>query len=110
MFRGTESAFASDAKAFSIAEAAIAKGFSDVLDGDERLFLYLPFEHQESTAAQFRSLKLISSLGDPELTRFAQAHKDVIDRFGRFPHRNLILGRTSTAEEVEFLKSPGSSF
>jgi uncharacterized protein (DUF924 family) len=110
MFRGTKSAFASDAKAFSIAETAIAIGFSDALDGDERLFLYLPFEHQENMAAQIRSLELISALGDPELTRYAQAHKDVIDRFGRFPHRNVILGRTSTAEEVEFLKGPGSSF
>ena len=110
MFRGTPSAFASDAKALAIAETAIAKGFAGALNGDERLFLYLPFEHQENADAQARSLELISALGDPELTKYALAHKDIIDRFGRFPHRNAILGRTSTAEELEFLKGPGSSF
>jgi uncharacterized protein (DUF924 family) len=110
MFRGTPSAFASDAKAFAITETAIAKGLAEALNGDERLFLYLPFEHQENADAQARSLELISALGDPELTKYARAHKDIIDRFGRFPHRNAILGRTSTAEEVEFLKGPGSSF
>jgi uncharacterized protein (DUF924 family) len=110
MFRGTPSAFASDAKALAIAETAIAKGLAEALDGDERLFLYLPFEHQENADAQARSLELISALGDPELTKYALAHKDIVDRFGRFPHRNAILGRTSTAEEMELLKGPGSSF
>ena len=110
MFRGTPSAFASDAKALAIAETAIAKGFVEALNGDERLFLYLPFEHQENADAQARSLELISALGDPELTKYALAHKDIIDRFGRFPHRNAILGRTSTAGELELLKGPGSSF
>jgi uncharacterized protein (DUF924 family) len=110
MFRGTPSAFASDAKALAIAEAAIAKGLMAALNRDELLFLYLPFEHSENADAQARSVELISVLGDPELTGYAQAHKDTIDRFGRFPHRNVILGRTSTAEEMEFLKGPGSSF
>jgi uncharacterized protein (DUF924 family) len=110
MFRGTPSAFASDAKALAIAETAIAKGFAEALNGDERLFLYLPFEHQENVDAQARSLELISALGDPELTKYALAHKDIIDRFGRFPHRNAILGRVSSAEELEFLQQPGSGF
>ena len=110
MFRGTPSAFASDAKALAIAETAIAKGLAEALKSEERLFLYLPFEHQENADAQARSLELISVLGDPELTKYALAHKDIIDRFGRFPHRNAILGRTSTAEEMEFLEGPGSSF
>jgi uncharacterized protein (DUF924 family) len=110
MFRGTPSAFASDAKALAIAETAIAKGFVEALNGDERLFLYLPFEHQENADAQARSLELISALGDPELTKYALAHKDIIDRFGRFPHRNTTLGRTWTAEELELLKGLGSSF
>jgi uncharacterized protein (DUF924 family) len=110
MFRGTESEFASDAKAIAIAQTAVAKGFADALNSEERLFLYLPFEHQEDASAQIRSVELISALGDPELTRYALAHKDIINRFGRFPHRNIILGRSSTADEVEFLKSPGSSF
>jgi len=110
MFRGTPSAFAGDAKALAIAETAIAKGFVEALNGDERLFLYLPFEHQENADAQARSLELISALGDPELTKYALAHKDIIDRFGRFPHRNTTLGRTWTAEELELLKGLGSSF
>jgi uncharacterized protein (DUF924 family) len=110
MFRSNPSAFASDAKALAIAEAAVAKSLTEALSGDERLFLYLPFEHQENADAQARSLELISALGDPELTKYAQAHKDIINRFGRFPHRNAILGRTSTAEEMEFLKGPGSSY
>ena len=110
MFRGTPSAFASDTKSLAIAEAAIAKGLMAALNRDELLFLYLPFEHSENADAQARSVELISALGDPELTGYAQAHKDIIDRFGRFPHRNVILGRTSTAEEMEFLKGPGSSF
>ena len=104
MFRGSPGAFANDAKALAIAQKAIAKGFAGALSVDERLFLYLPFEHQENVDAQARSVELISALGDPELTKYAQAHKDIIDRLGRFPHRNAILGRTSTAEEMEFLK------
>ena len=106
----TAGAFANDAKALAIAQKAIAKGFAGALSGGERLFLYLPFEHQENVDAQARSVELISALGDLELSKYAQAHKDVIDRFGRFPHRNAILGRTSTAEEMEFLKGPGSAF
>jgi uncharacterized protein (DUF924 family) len=75
-----------------------------------RLFFYLPFEHAEDGEAQARSVALISALADPELVKWAEAHKAVIDRFGRFPHRNAILGRTSTLREVEFLQLPGSSF
>ena len=104
MFRGTPGAFANDAKALAIAQKAIAKGLAGALSGDERLFLYLPFEHRENVDAQARSVELISALGDPELTKYAQSHKDIIDRFGRFPHRNAILGRTSTVGEMEFLK------
>jgi uncharacterized protein (DUF924 family) len=110
MFRGTPSAFASDAKAHLLAETAISKGFAEPLNDAERLFLYLPFEHSENADAQTRSVALISALGDLELTKYAQAHKDIVDRFGRFPHRNAILGRTSTSEESEFLSGPGSSF
>jgi uncharacterized protein (DUF924 family) len=110
MFRGTAGAFANDAKALAIAQKAIFKGFAGALSSDEQLFLYLPFEHQENVDAQARSVELISALGDPELTKYAQAHKDIIDRFGRFPDRNAILGRTSTAEEMEFLKGQSSSF
>ncbi|MBX9590656.1 MAG: DUF924 domain-containing protein [Hyphomonadaceae bacterium] len=110
MFRDTPRAFATDPMAFWIAQAAIAKGFDTGLTKDERLFLYLPFEHAEDAQAQARSVALMATLGDPELSRWAEAHKAIVDRFGRFPHRNLILGRASTAEEVAFLKEPGSSF
>lgn len=110
MFRGTPASFASDAKALAITEAALAKGYADALDKNERLFLYVPLEHCERRNVQARCVELMSGLGDPELTRYAQAHRDIIERFGRFPHRNAILGRTSTAEEIEFLKQPDSSF
>ena len=96
MFRGDPRAFASDAKALAIADAAIGKGYLGELSKDERLFLYLPFEHCEDRAQQARCVQLMSELGDPELTRYAVAHRDIIERFGRFPHRNAILGRTST--------------
>ena len=90
--------------------AAIDKGLDQRIVKERRLFFYLPFEHSEDPADQVRSLELISALGDEKLTGYAEAHKDVIDRFGRFPHRNSVLGRTSTAEEIAFLKTPGSSF
>jgi uncharacterized protein (DUF924 family) len=110
MFRGTARAFATDGKALKIAEEAVGLGFDRGLTKDGRMFLYLPFEHAESQAAQARSVALITGLGDPELVRWAEAHKAIIDRFGRFPHRNSALGRPSTPEETEFLKQPGSSF
>ena len=110
MFRGSPRSFASDAKALALADAAVARGHAACLNKDELSFLYLPFEHSESSEAQVRCVELMSGLADPELTRYAQAHCDIIQRFGRFPHRNEILGRASTAEEIEFLKQPGSSF
>jgi uncharacterized protein (DUF924 family) len=110
MFRGTARAFATDAKALRIADNAIAKGFDDGLTKDQRMFLYLPFEHAEDRAMQERSVALMTALGDPEQTKWAELHKVVIDRFGRFPHRNIALGRPSTPEEIEFLKQPNSSF
>ena len=78
MFRGAPSAFVNDAKAFAIAQKTIAKGFAGALSSDEQLFVYLPFEHQENVDAQVRSVELISALDDPELTKYAQAHKDVM--------------------------------
>ena len=110
MFRGTPQAFATDAKARMLAETAIAQGFEGTLSKDQRLFLYLPLEHAEDAAAQARCVQLMATLDDPELLRYAVAHKDIIDRFGRFPHRNGILGRVSTPAEIAFLKEPGSSF
>lgn len=110
IFRGSGQAFATDAKARALAAGALDRGFDRSLDKHGRLFLYLPFEHSEDLADQRRSVALLSALGDDELTRYAEAHRVIIERFGRFPHRNLALARVSTSEELEFLKGPGSSF
>jgi uncharacterized protein (DUF924 family) len=110
MFRGTPRAFATDPLALCVAEAAIARGFDDGLTKDQRMFLYLPFQHSEDRQLQARGVALMASLGDAEQSKWADAHRAIVDRFGRFPHRNGILGRASTPEETEFLKQPGSSF
>ena len=110
MFRGTPRAFATDAKALAIADRAIANGFEGRLSKDQRTFLYLPYQHAEDPAVQVLAVQLMASLQDAELDHYAVAHKDIIDRFGRFPHRNAILGRISTPEEIAFLSQPGSSF
>lgn len=110
MFRGTPRAFATDALALDLARRAIAAGHDNGLSIDERLFLCLPFEHSEDLADQERAVALISALGDAEYTRFAIAHRDIIARFGRFPHRNEVLGRATSREEAAFLQTPGSSF
>lgn len=110
MFRETPRAFATDPLALAIATSAVGQGLDERLTAAERLFLYLPFEHSEAASDQERSVALISKLGDDEWTRYAKAHKEIIDRFGRFPHRNAILGRASTNDEIKFLDQPGSSF
>jgi uncharacterized protein (DUF924 family) len=76
----------------------------------ERLFLYLPFEHSEDRADQALAVRLIGQLGNEEWTRYALAHQSIIDRFGRFPHRNAVLGRTSTPDELALLADPMGSF
>jgi uncharacterized protein (DUF924 family) len=110
MFRATPRAFATDAQARAVAEGAIANGLAAELSKDQRTFLYLPFEHAEDGEAQTRCVALMATLHDEELVRWALAHKAIIDRFGRFPHRNAILGRASTAEEAAFLAGPESDF
>lgn len=110
MFRDTPRAFASDAHALALADMAVARGFDQAVDTAERVFFYLPFEHSEDAATQVRSMELFERHGDAEALKWALAHKVIIDRFGRYPHRNAILGRTSTAEELAFLATPGSSF
>jgi len=110
MFRGTPRAFATDALALQLATGAVRDGLDLHLATAERLFVYLPFEHSEDADDQARAVSLISRLNDAEWTRYAVAHKDIIDRFGRFPHRNDALGRPSTPEEIEFLRQPDSSF
>jgi len=110
MFRGTARAFATDSRALWLAETAVARGFDTGFSKHQRLFLYLPFEHAEDREAQARCVALMGSLDDADLLKWAEAHRVIIDRFGRFPHRNQALGRTSTEEEIAFLKEPGSSF
>ena len=110
MFRGTSRAFASDQQALRLAQAALGRGFDVEVPEPRRLFFYLPFEHAEEAAAQARCVALMATLADPGLVKWAEAHKAIIDRFGRFPHRNAILGRNSTADELDFLTQSGSSF
>ncbi len=106
MFRGTPRAYAADAIARRLARTAIEQGFDAAMKKQERLFLYLPFEHSEDREDQALSLRLFERLGHEEWTRHAMAHKVIIDRFGRFPHRNATLNRTSTADEIALLKEP----
>lgn len=108
--RGTPRAFATDPQALALARLAVDQGKDRGLSADERLFLYLPFEHAEDLADQDRSVALFRALGDQTYLDYAIRHRDVIARFGRFPHRNRTLGRASTAEELAFLEQPGSSF
>jgi uncharacterized protein (DUF924 family) len=114
LFRGQARAFAADPKARAIADAAIRAGFERDLLPVQRLFLYLPFEHSENLDDQHRCMALYRSLPPGELrdhcVDYGERHLVIIERFGRFPHRNVALGRASTPDEVEFLKQPGSSF
>lgn len=110
IWRGTPRAFAFDPQARATADRALGHGFDQELSIDERAFLYLPFEHSEDLADQDRAVALFEALGDATYLDYARRHRAVIARFGRFPHRNVILGRESTPDEVDFLKEPGSSF
>jgi uncharacterized protein (DUF924 family) len=114
LFRGDPRSFATDPQALSAAGHAVERGFDRELSRMQRWFIYLPFEHSEDLEDQRRSVELFQGLGDdPEsryVTEYALRHLEVIERFGRFPHRNEVLGRASTPEEVRFLREPGSSF
>jgi uncharacterized protein (DUF924 family) len=110
IWRGTPRAFAYDIFALGVAEEALAAGHDRALPPDRRLFLYLPLEHSEDLGRQERCVALMAALGDPILLDYAVRHRDIVARFGRFPHRNAILGRDSTPEEQAFLEEPGSSF
>jgi uncharacterized protein (DUF924 family) len=110
MFRGDARAFATDEAGLDLAKRAIAEGLDEKLTRDQRVFLYMPFQHSEDRDDQARGIALYAMLGKPSNLDFALRHQAVVDRFDRFPHRNVILGRTSTAEEQAFLGEPGSSF
>jgi uncharacterized protein (DUF924 family) len=103
MFRGTPRAFATDALALSISQQAIAAGLDQQLTQQQRLFLYMPFQHSEDRAVQARSIELFTQLGLADNLDYAHRHKNIIDRFGRFPHRNSVLGRESTTDELQFV-------
>lgn len=112
LHRGTPRAFASDAKARAVARHALARGFDRALPPVARIFLYLPFEHSEDIADQNLSVELFEPLDDGTTNwlEYAHRHRDIVARFGRFPHRNAALGRDSTPEEEAFLEEPNSSF
>ena len=100
MFRGHADQFATDSLALAVARGAVERGFDQDLPADERAFLYLPFEHSESLDDQRQSLLLFTALGDPLYLDYARKHSDIIERFGRFPHRNAMLGRAPRPDEI----------
>lgn len=110
LYRGTPRAFAADPGARRLSRTAIKKGFDVAMSAEERLFLYMPFEHSEDRRDQALAIELIERLGNAQWTRDAMLHKEIVDRFGRFPHRNTILGRHSSAAEVELLKARAAWF
>lgn len=110
LFRGTARAFAGDKKALQLANEAVRNRYDQDLPAAMQMFFYLPFEHSESLDDQQRCLDLFKAAGNDDLLKWAQAHYDIIKRFGRFPHRNEALGRESTDEETAFLEEPNSSF
>ena len=113
IFRDSARAFAGDDAALGVAKRLVADGRDRQLAAVERWFAYLPFEHSERIEDQHESLRLFSELAQQGLAEplvWARKHHDVIARFGRYPHRNELLGRASTAEEIDFLRQPGSRF
>ncbi len=112
IFRGTCNMFASDKKALEMAKHLINEGYDDLFNLHEKVFAYLPFEHSENLKDQEKSLMLFGALGEngKSFHSYAQAHYDVIKEYGRFPHRNVLLGRESTSEELVYLSDPNSGF
>lgn len=115
LFRDDPRMYANDIRATEAAEEGIAKGLDEQLGAHARFFLYMPFMHCESIEKQHRCVELVEALAAEHPTlkknvKYAEQHRDIVERFGRFPHRNEILNRESTAEEIEFLQEPGSSF
>ena len=108
--RGTPLAFAADPLALALAQEAVAAGADLQLQFEQRPFLYMPYMHSESAAIHAVAEPLMKDRAPQGTYDFELKHKAIVDRFGRYPHRNAILGRESTAEETEFLKQPGSSF
>ncbi len=107
IFRGSGHAFATDPLALHYANRAVDAGLDQQVEPELRAFIYLPFEHSEDIADQRRSVVLFTALGNEEYAKYAQAHLDVIERFGRFPHRNRALGRINTSAEQAWLDAGG---
>ena len=110
LYRDDPRAFANDGVALNLARLALKRGDDALMDEAQRQFLYMPFMHSEDADDQDRCVELMQETGNAEAVDFAKQHKAIIDRFGRFPHRNEALGRATTAEEAAFLEQPGSSF
>lgn len=110
IYRDDDRAFESDAVALSLAKHTIGRRLDHTLPREKRLFIYLPFEHAEDEAEQARAVELIEALGNLQWTVYAKKHQEIIQRFGRFPHRNRVLGRESTPEEIEYLLEEKPSF
>lgn len=106
-FRGCAHSYATDGLALHYAERIVEAGLDRQVEAELRLFIYLPYEHSERLADQDRAVELIAALGDAEYRRYAELHRETILRFGRFPHRNAVLGRESTAGELDYLAGGG---
>ena len=109
MFRGSARAYATDSMARAVAQRAIARGFDQRIAMPARVFFYLPFEHSEDPVDQEYCLTLLQATGDADLVEWGELHADIIRRFGRFPHRNAVLGRVTTPEEQTFFDNGGFS-
>ena len=110
IYRDSPDAFAQDPMSLALAQEAVALGADSEMSLDQKSFLYMPYMHSESRAIHEVAVELFDQPGLEEKLRYEMLHKEIVDRFGRYPHRNAILGRESTPEEVEFLQQPGSSF
>ena len=110
MFRDKPESFAHDSLALALSQTAITLGFDSELSPEKRSFLYMPFMHSESLVIHSVAKTLFAKLGNSSSIDFEKRHRAIIEKFGRYPHRNEILGRVSTPEEEDFLRQPGSSF
>lgn len=110
LLRDQPQAFSQDGMALALAQEAVRQGLDVHLPSTQRAFLYMPYMHSESRRVQAESVRLFTALGNANNLDFAHQHQVIVERFGRFPHRNQVLGRASTPEETTFLQQPGSSF
>lgn len=110
IYRNTADSFAADTQALKLSISSIMSKMDETLTSDQKAFLYMPLMHSEQISAHYMAHHLFTELGSPNFIKFAKLHRDIIEQYGRYPHRNAILGRESTAKELEFLATEGSSF